>query len=110
MIGSSAFADMKCITQGLSEVPTIQLEFHANNYYTVSIYGHSRNNYMAIYQRQMPSGFLKKVVDRSTWSDMPDHLQLFGNLVKTEPGRVYELVGLPVPGRVQFSEQRNCSL
>ena len=107
ILGSSAFADMKCVAQATAGNPTVSLEFNANHYYTISMYGHSRNTYKAIYEAATPSGALKKVVDQSTWNDMPNHLRLTGNLVKVEPGYIYELVGLPV-GKVQFSEYRNC--
>lgn len=108
IISSTAFADLKCIVPGDVETPTVSVEFHSNNHVTVELYGHSRNTFKAIYEQSHMSAELTKVVDQSTWKDMPNSLQLSQHLIKADAGYFFELVGLPV-GTVKFSEHKNCS-
>jgi hypothetical protein len=110
VLSAPAFADMKCIAHGEAGTPTVSLEFHGSGQYTVSIYGHSRSTYAAIYERDVSAGYpyLKKAFDRSTHKDMPNQLQLSWGDVITEPGIVYKLIGLPRLGALQFSQIENC--
>jgi hypothetical protein len=112
MVGS-ANAGIECVVLPETFGATVAVEFDSglfSEYYTISVYGHSRVTYKAIYtyqERGLP-GLIRKVADFSTYKDMPPTLDIMCNVNKTMQGTTCELKGLPT-GDVVFNDFYNCS-
>ncbi len=111
IMGSPTFAEGTCIKNTGPGKPTVEFNSEGNGYYTISMYGHIRNTYRAIYHAK-PSPFsstLEKVADGSTHKDMPTQLNLFCmDVTHTDIGYSCTLSGL-LPEPVEFNEFRDCT-
>jgi hypothetical protein len=109
-LGSSAFANTKCVVQISAGGPTISVEFKAAGLATISMYVHSRNTYQATYKHN-PQTYSEyaKIEDQSTWKDMPEHLLISWHVRKDAPDNFFTIRGLPFFDHLEFSEVYDCA-
>ncbi len=113
LMSSPAFAGVTCTQNTGPGKPTVEFTDAGEGYYLISMYGHSRSAYRAVYYAP-PSQFLSKslvkVADESTHEDMPTQLKLrYADVTHTDIGFTYTLYGL-LPNSIEFNEFKNCSL
>ena len=109
ILGGSAFAEMKCVVPPSVTSPVISVEFADTGLVEISLHGHSRNIYQAIYKHNSQTyGEYVKIADQSTWKDMPKIFYISWYLRKDAPGDFFRVSGLPGLDYLEFSEFAHC--